>query len=163
MNEILVDEEGYNQFLNELEKAKEKWIDITRQGGEACKDAVGDGWHDNFAYEDAMREERKMFSIIKKMTEEQKHLKKISKPEKLSKNKVNINDLINIKVIYDDCDEEEIVVKLTGKYISEDQDDIEEITLNSPLGKAIYLKKIPSNVFYYVDDKQIQVQIISKK
>lgn len=37
-----------------------------------------------------------------------------------------------------------------------------EITLNSPLGSAIYLKKIPSTVTYQIGDNLIYVNIIKK-
>ena len=35
-------------------------------GSESYVDAVGDGWHDNFAFEDTMRESRKIASRINK-------------------------------------------------------------------------------------------------
>ena len=49
--EILVDEEGYNQFIEELEKLRELSIDNGMVGSEAYESAIGDGWHDNFSFE----------------------------------------------------------------------------------------------------------------
>ena len=58
MEEILVTEEGYNQFLHELEKLQKLSIDNSTVGSEAYESAVGDGWHDNFSFEQNMRESR---------------------------------------------------------------------------------------------------------
>jgi len=48
---------------------------------------------------------------------------------------------------------------LTGKYIPNIDD---EITLNSPLGRAIFKKKIDSINEYKVNDKVIKVKLIEK-
>lgn len=52
MEEILVDENGYKHFYDELERLKEFSIISASKGNEAYSDAVGDGWHDNFAFEE---------------------------------------------------------------------------------------------------------------
>ena len=50
MEEIFVDENGYNQFLEELEKLKQQSLLVSSTGSKAYQDAIGDGWHDNFAF-----------------------------------------------------------------------------------------------------------------
>ena len=77
-------------------------------------------------------------------------------------NKVNINDIIKIRIMYSVDDIEEELIKLTGKYIPNTEAKIQEISLNSPLGKAIYMKDIGSFTSYVVGDKEIKVEIISK-
>lgn len=159
MKEILVNEEGYLQFLEELENVKNKFSDNARVGGEVLKEAVGDGWHDNFAYDEVMREEREIVSKIKKLLEVKKHLK-IIKVNKNESEIVNVDDKVQLLLKYDIDDVEEEVFKLTGKYIP--NSDIGEISLNSPLGKAIYKKKIGSKVSYIVNEKKIEVEILRK-
>lgn len=44
MKEILVDNEGYNQFYEELEKLKELCKSNSSLGSEVYRDAIGDGW-----------------------------------------------------------------------------------------------------------------------
>ena len=51
MEEILVDENGYKQFFEELKKLEDLSRSNSALGSEVYKDAVGDGWHDNFAFE----------------------------------------------------------------------------------------------------------------
>lgn len=43
MEEILVDENGYKQYLDEIEKLKKLSLNNSTAGSEAYKDAVGDG------------------------------------------------------------------------------------------------------------------------
>ena len=69
MKEILVNIEGYNQFFDEFEKLNNSLTSNAAHGSEVYADAVGDGWHDNFAYEDAMRKEKmirfiSIFSVL---------------------------------------------------------------------------------------------------
>ena len=159
MEEILVNEEGYLQFLEELESAKNSFSDNARVGGEVLKDAVGDGWHDNFAYDEVMRKEREIVSKIKNLLEVKKHLK-VVKVNKCGDNIVNVDDTVELLLRYALDDEEVEVIKLTGKYIP--NSDVGEISLNSPLGKAIYKKKIGSKVSYVVNEKKIEVEILRK-
>ncbi len=161
MEKILVDKDGYKQFYQEIERIKKELTNNAFKGGEAYKDAIGDGWHDNFAFESAMAEERKIRAKLEKMYSEQSKLE-IVDVSGYDDNKVNINDIVKISIIYSVGDIEEEIVKLTGKYIPDTDAKIQEISLNSPLGKAIYMKDIGSFTSYVVSDKEIKVEIISK-
>ena len=77
MKDVLVDTDGFNQYYEELNRLKDISLSIASIGSESYVDAVGDGWHDNFAFEDTMRESRKIASRINKMLEDEKYLKKI--------------------------------------------------------------------------------------
>ena len=70
MKEIIVDKEGYEQYYKELEKLKNISDNNAAVGSEAYKDAIGDGWHDNFAFEDSMRESRTIANKINKMLDD---------------------------------------------------------------------------------------------
>lgn len=100
MEEILVDENGYKQYLDVLEELKQKSLLNASVGSEACSDAVGDGWHDNFAFEETMRESRTIAARIDKMMSEKKHLK-IVEPIELGDEFINIGDSFQVKLKYD--------------------------------------------------------------
>ena len=72
MKDILVDNDGFNQYYEELNRVKDLSLSIASIGSESYAAAVGDGWHDNFAFEDTMRESRKITSRIDKMLEDEK-------------------------------------------------------------------------------------------
>ncbi|MFR6306613.1 MAG: hypothetical protein ACLUNR_07395 [Bacilli bacterium] len=155
MKDVLVDTEGFNQYYEELNRLKDISLSIASIGSESYADAVGDGWHDNFAFEDTMRESRKIASRINKMLDDEKYLKIVDKKSN-SDDIIDIGDILKIKVIYDIDDIEEYTIKLTGKYMIDNNAKIKEISLNSPIGRSIYLKSINDNdICYYVNDKKI--------
>ena len=161
MKDILVDTDGFNQYYEELNRLKDLSLSIASIGSESYADAVGDGWHDNFAFEDTMRESRKIASRINKMLEDEKYLKIVDK-KSTSDDIIDIGDILKIKVIYDIDDIEEYTIKLTGKYMIDNNAKIKEISLNSPIGRSIYLKNINDDIGYYVNDKKISIKIINK-
>lgn len=162
MKDVLVDTEGFNQYYEELNRLKDLSLSIASIGSESYADAVGDGWHDNFAFEDTMRESRKIASRINKMLEDEKYLKIVDKKSN-SDDIIDIGDILKIKVIYDIDDIEEYTIKLTGKYMIDNNAKIKEVSLNSPIGRSIYLKNINDNdIHYYVNDKKIGIKIINK-
>ena len=162
MKDVLVDTDGFNQYYEELNRLKDISLSIASIGSESYADAVGDGWHDNFAFEDTMRESRKIASRINKMLEDEKYLKIVDKKSN-SDDIIDIGDIIKIKVIYDIDDIEEYTIKLTGKYMIDNNAKIKEVSLNSPIGRSIYLKNINDNdIHYYINDKNISIKIINK-
>lgn len=162
MKDLLVDTDGFNQYYEELNRLKDISLSIASIGSESYADAVGDGWHDNFAFEDTMRESRKIASRINKMLEDEKYLKIVDKKSN-SDDIIDVGDILKIKVIYDIDDIEEYTVKLTGKYMIDNNAKIKEISLNSPIGRSIYLKNInDDDIGYYVNDKKTSIKIINK-
>ena len=163
MKDVLVDTDGFNQYYEELNRLKDISLSIASIGSESYADAVGDGWHDNFAFEDTIRESRKNASRINKMLEDEKYLKIVDK-KSTSDDIIDIGDILKIKVIYDIDDIEEYTIKLTGKYMIDNNAKIKEVSLNSPIGRSIYLKNINDNdIGYYVNDKRISIKIIRKQ
>ena len=162
MKDILLDTDGFNQYYEELNRLKDISLSIASIGSESYADAVGDGWHDNFAFEDTMRESRKIASRINKMLEDEKYLKIVDR-KRTSDDIIDIGDILKIKVIYDIDDIEEYTIKLTGKYMIDNNAKIKEVSLNSPIGRSIYLKNINDNdIGYYVNDKKIGIKIIKR-
>ena len=164
MKEILIDENGYNQFLEELEKLKQQSLLISSVGSEAYQDAIGDGWHDNFAFEESMRQGCNVATRIENMLKTKQYLKIIETKTK-NHELINIGDVLKVKIYYSNEDVEEATIKLTGNFIPiiENDNDIQEITLNSPLGKALYLKNVEEeDITYNVNNNKIKITIIEK-
>ena len=161
MKEILVDKNGYKQYLDEIEKMKDQINTIASTGSSAYKEAVGDGWHDNFAFEDTMRENRMMNAKLNSLRDDKKYIKVI-KSVKEKEDIVNIGNKLRISVIYSEDDIEEYDIILTGNYLPNLESEITEITLNSPIGKAIYLKNINNDIKAIINDKDITIKIIKK-
>lgn len=148
MKEILLDKDGYEEYLLEIEKIKEKIGENSSNISEyVSDDAYGDGWHDNFAYEQAIKKERQLFTELENKMRNLKNIKIIDSNKDNSK--VTINKYIDI--LFDDGDEVQTFY-LTGATTSKFENEIMSITINSPLGKAIYNKKINDSFTYNIDD-----------
>lgn len=156
MEKILLTKEGYEQFNKILDSLEKKSNDNGINTTEVCISAVGDGWHDNFAFEALIEDERKLSYQINKMNQDKTKIEIIQ--DYYKENYVNINNIVSLKFIYDNENELEDLI-LTGNYIPNEN----EITLNSPLGKAIYKKKIGEIVEYVVSENNIKVEIINIK
>ena len=153
--------DGYKQYCEEIEKIEAEILENTKFKVEAIREAPGDGWHDNFAYEDACRTETMLQKRLEQMLIQKKKIE-IIESTTFDQDLVNIGDIIQLEFKYDDGDTEVEEVRLTGNWKVSSNDSIQEVSLNSPLGRAIYLQKIGSTVNYSVNDQKIFIQILSK-
>ena len=153
MSKIYLDKLGYENYLKSLEDIK-KEIDENAKlmSLYVSDDAYGDGWHDNFAYEETMRKEAELFQ---KYNKKKSMLKDIVIVDKESNGTVSLNMKVELLFIDDETVEEYI---LTGD-INSNIDD-KSIAINSPLGSAIYGKKIGDKVSYKVGDNTYNVEIL---
>lgn len=155
MDKIYLDQEGYEKYLKEIEEIKEKIqknsTDISEYMGD---DAYGDGWHDNFAYEQAIKKENALFYELDKKLKGLNNIEIVNKKEK--SNKVEIGSIIEVEI-----EGEKEIYKLTGSTNSNLNSDIPEITLNSLLGKSIYKKEIGDIFIYKTDSYIVEGKIIS--
>ena len=112
-------------------------------------DAYGDSWHDNFAYEQAIKKENALFYELHKKLEGLNNIEIVDTK--------NSNDIVDIGSIVEiEIDDELEVYKLSGNTISDFNSDIPSITLNSLLGKSIYHKKVGDSFSYEIDDNLIE-------
>ena len=153
MSKIYLDKLGYENYLKSLEDIK-KEIDENAKlmSLYVSDDAYGDGWHDNFAYEETMRKEAELFQ---KYNKKKSMLKDIVIIDKESNGTVSLNMKVELLFIDDETVEEYI---LTGDINSNIDDN--SITLNSPLGSAIYGKRVGDRVTYKVGDNTYNVEIL---
>lgn len=156
MSKIILDSSGYNEYIKEIEEIKKKIeknnCDITTFQSD---DAYGDGWHDNFAYEQARKKEENLFYELELKLNGLNNIEIVE--ESFNNDFVNLNSIIVLK--FDDTEEIETYI-LTGntklKYIN----DIIAITLNSPLGSSIYHKKKNYRFEYIVNEVSISGLIL---
>ncbi len=153
MSKIYLDRKGYENYLKSLEDIKKEIDDNAKlMSLYASEDTYGDGWHDNFAYEEAMHKEHELFS---KYNKKKSMLKDIIILKDNNDDLVGLNKKIKILFLDDNLIEEFILV---GDIISKDDN---TITVNSPLGSVIYGKKVGDKVKYNVDDISYNIQILN--
>ena len=156
MSKIYLDKAGYENYLKSLEDIK-KEIDANAKlmSLYASDDAYGDGWHDNFAYEEAMRKE---YELFQKYNKKKSQLKDIVIIDKKNNGTIGLDMKVEICFLDENIKEEFL---LTGDVNSNMNNNTNTITLNSPLGKAIYGKKQGDKITYKVNDYTYTIEILN--
>ena len=154
MDKIYLDHDGYLNYLKELDEIREK---IRKNSSDISEymsdDAYGDTWHDNFAYEQAIKKES---GLLHELKEKKMGLARIEIIEKNdNSDRVEIGSVVTVKI-----DGELEIYKLSGNTISNLSSDIPEITVNSMLGKSIYHKRVGDSFSYKVDNNNYDGVII---
>lgn len=152
---IYLDKKGYENYLKEIDDLRNLINVNGKNKSNAYTGAVGDGWHDNFEFEEAKREELR---IQRQLRDKVEGLSRIVIVEKTQdETLIDINDFVKIKMIFGIDDEEEMEVKL----VADSTRNYDEISLSSPLGKALYHKTVGTNVSYEVEGNKINVEILA--
>ncbi len=155
---IYMDKDGYNEYLKKIEILKQE-IKNNNMGRKAAFDAgAGDGW-DSPEFEEIERtntrlngELRNMYELLQRIIIIQKHN---------NQDIIDIGDIILADMFFSEDDIEEIAFKLVGANGNFD-DQIQEISINSPLGNAVYKKKIGDTCNYNVNNNTISI-LLKKK
>ncbi len=157
MKEYIYDEVGYQKLLDKMKELQKKHDVNSLQLAKSFQDATGDGAHDNSEFETLLTNERLIVSQMQ-FLQNQLDSAKIIKTKKLPNNVVNINDTIKIGFV---LDSEELDID-TFKLVGGDSQEKNEISINSPLGKALYEQKVGSKITYMVNDNPLNVIIVEK-
>ena len=156
MDKIYLDQKGYDSYIKELEAIREKIKKNSSDISEfASDDAYGDGWHDNFAYEQAVQKENALLYQYHQKLEGLNRIEIIESCRNLDS--VDIGSVVEIQ-FEGECDTE--IYTLTGNTTSSMDDDEMSITINSPLGRSIFKKKKMDSFQYEIDSNQISGKII---
>ena len=152
---MVVDENGFNQIDELIEKEKDRLRSAVRAKAIAFQDDTNT-WHDNAVYDDALEKENGAIMEINRLIDIKNKIEIIHKHN--DPTLIDIGDVITIEMNGDDVFD----VILTGKYLANLK--IGEITLNSPMGNAIYKKKVGDeiNISTHNNTKQ-KIKILSFK
>ena len=157
-DKIYLDKEGYKKYLEEIDELKRQYTLNSKEKSEAYQVAVGDGWHDNFGFEQAKRDEDRILGELRRKTAD---LRKIVIVENGTNNNiVEVNDYVVLNVEYDGNDVEEQTYKIIGSDNGDLFADIAEISLNSPIGKAVYHKPVGYKGRFEVRGSYTKLEIV---
>lgn len=82
--------------------------------------------------------------------------------DKVNDDVININDIVEVKMSFFEEEDETMCFKLINGEI-DFKADIQEVSVSSPLGSAVYGKKINDNISYEVNKAKISGTIINKE
>ena len=119
----------------ELETLKERLKEARREKALAIAQADGDSRHDNFGFEQAEIQERAVIKEINDLTRLLQDAEIVE--EKANSNTVDVGSRVEMELDYGDGDVETVVLKLQP--LPSDESGV--VTLNSPIGRAIFGQK----------------------
>lgn len=155
---IKLNKQGYEDYLKEIEKKEKQLADLRMYKG---TDAIfqGDNWHDNpTLYQTELQE----MSLMREITEMRRRAQNIEIVENVGNEElVDIGDIVKIDMIFSEDDREEELFKLVATAPNFDSE-IKEVSINSPIGNAMYHKKVGEIATYKVQDRNFTLQIKEK-
>lgn len=159
---LYLDNDGYQRLLEEIDLLKVKLAKNGKEKGEAYSGAVGDGWHDNFAFDEANMQERMILGQLKECY--QKLERAVIVERHNDETLVDVNDIVTVDMIFGHDDSKKIKFKLVGSagIHTSDNSVIQEVSINSPLGKSVYHKKVGESASYKVENRVFNIEILSK-
>ena len=156
---IYLSKEGYEQYLKEIEELKKSLLENGKHKSYAYENS-GDGFHDNFEFEQSELKER---GILYQLREKVAGLDNIVVIEKQKNDEViGVDDIVSLTIDFGDGDKETSIYKLVGSNSLNHDDEIQNISINSPLGQAIYLKHVGEETSYVVNRNFYIVRINEK-
>ena len=159
-NKIYLSKSGYEQYLKELQELRDYLTSNGKSKSDAYSGAVGDGWHDNFAFEEAKREELRIQNLINQKVNQLKNIVIVEDSQDASL--IEIDDYIDVEMTYEDEEPERMIFKLVGSNTPDIKKEIPQISLNSPLGKSVYGKRKGDITSYQVNNLIVNVHINNK-
>lgn len=160
---IFVTQDGYNQYIEALKESEVILSEKLRERIGSGKNRVGaDGDYQTGVSDN---EVALVANNISRLKEEISRLEIVSK-ENLKESQVDLGDIVTL--LHTDTNEIGQVKLTGGMPIVGIGDKINSITINSPMGKAIYKKSVGDIVSYFVNDRsgnrrEFTIQIISKE
>lgn len=160
MEKFKVDEKGLERLKEEEKEILNKLNDIRMYKG---KEAIyqGDNWHDN---PELYMTESKENSLLKRLSDIRTQISnaEIIDSSNADSELINIGDLVELEIkLNPNAPAQLINVRLVGGKVNMESTE-REVSLNSPMGKAIYLKRVGEAVSYEVNDNKITAIINNK-
>ena len=156
---IRVDAKGYQQLQQELYELQREHRNICVEKSEVKEGCASENYHDNGPYEDAVRRETiNLNSQSDIMSASIQIIEKLDDPEL-----IDTDDIVTIMMIRNGkMYRPNFTFQLVGG-IPDTMADLPKISVNSPLGQAVYAKKVNHECEYVVNDNKFIIQIIDKK
>lgn len=157
---IYLDKSGYEELLSSIEELKNRIKENNRGRREAFNSETNDGCLSS----EFLEIERIDFMLSTELERKIEMLSRVvivETPE--NSEQVNIGDVVILCISHDGINSDERLFKIVGGMPVFDPDaEIQEISINSPIGKAIFQKTIGEVCNYTVNNNKFSVLIKEK-
>lgn len=157
-NVIRLSKQGYDEYIAKIQDLRNQLDSNAKYKTEAFNSAVGDGWHDNFEYEEASRKEKMILAEIKNMVSNLDNIVIVN--EKENSDEIDLGDYVCFYQLDDSetMDGKEMdIMKLVAGYNIDIFAEIPELSIDSPAGNALYNCKIGDSSSFEVNGKKFVV------
>ncbi len=160
---LYYDREGYEDILRTIDELKAKLRQNDFHRHEAYEAGNGvvrkDSSFDSSEFELLVQKEEMIMGLI---DDKYKMLSRAQIIEKHNQEDyIDIGDILEVDMAYPNNEIEEYTFKLVGGDGNFDKE-MNEISINSPLGKSVYKKQVGDMCIYSVENKNISVYIKNK-
>lgn len=157
-SKIYVTEEGYKQYIEALKECEAIYNAKLGERTAYGRNRVGgDGDYQTGVIDEEIRG---AYSAVERMKEQIARLAIVSK-ENLNETQIDLEDIVTI--LHNDNNEVRQVKLTGGMAVLGGSDLFHTITINSPMGKAIYKKNVGDTVSYSVGKNTFSISILSKE
>lgn len=132
---MLLTQKAYEIKKMELEALKEQLKEVRKEKAIAIIQADGDSRHDNFGFEQAEIQERGVIKQIEDLTRVLANAEIVEETQHTDM--VQVDSLVKLELDYGEGDSEITTLKLQA--LPSHQEGV--VTLNSPIGKTIFMQK----------------------
>ncbi|MBR0428353.1 MAG: GreA/GreB family elongation factor [Clostridia bacterium] len=139
---MLLTEKALEEKRMEIERLNDRLKEIYKE--KRLSQSAGNTFHDNFGFEQAEIQERGILKQIRDLKHEIETATIVEEKDNDS-NSVKVGNHVTLKVDYGNED----VDIVQGELVALPKDpklELSQITLNSPIGKAIFMKKVGDEV-----------------
>ena len=135
---MLLTQEAYDTKLKEIDRLKKRLQEVRNEKATSLRQSDGDGRHDNFGFEQAEIQERAVINQIHELWKELEEAEIVRNDKDGKEDIVHVGSKVVLSMAFAEDDIETLEVTL------QDFSDLSgnTVTLNSPIGKFIFGKKI---------------------
>lgn len=146
-------QETYDALLEQESQLKKSLKDALRQLGEAAE-SDNNTWHDNAAFDATNELIRRIQSQLKIVT---RRIQSTIIVEKASGNVIGLGHIVTLKF----PDKDPFRAKMVGQRVGRSDDEIRQVSTDSPLGRALLGNTAGNTVSYSAPRGEVTVEIIS--
>ena len=153
-----LDEEGYSKYIEEIKETKEELAKIKASKHDAYNATSSNSLGDNFDFEETERLEVMTLGKLKRLVEGLQDIV-IVKEEEKKEDTVNLNDCVELSLYIKEEQEIEKFKLVAYRDANNEDGEYTSISLSSPIGRAIYGRKIGETIPYSVGNDEFKVKI----
>lgn len=153
-----LDEEGYDKYIEEIKETRKELAKIKASKHDAYNATSSNSLGDNFDFEETERLEVMTLGKLKRLVEGLQDIVIVKEQEK-KEDTVNLNDCVELSLYIKEEQEIEKFKLVAYRDVNNEDEDYTPISLSSPIGRAIYGRKIGETIPYSVGDDKFKVKI----